>query len=282
MTIDQTVQLIAISLFIGLVLFGWIGWMQIRQANSLPYFMLRRDRVATGWRLLLLAVLLGLAGLLVQFFGRPAAYVLVPPTPSPTFTATITPTASVTLTPSITPTASITPTPSITLTPRPTNTPVLPEQITVLFRETVTPPPDAQFSPLQVDSQLGFGNQTVNPRDVFIQPDGTLYAAFSYNFLQDGVRWSAIWYLGSEIVCLETQPWDGGTGGFGFTECNPERGWQAGEYEIQMFLGETWKVSARFTVLDGTQTATPTLTATATETAAPPATETSQATEAGG
>lgn len=270
MTIDQTVQLIALAMFAGLVFFVWIGWSQIREANRLPYFMLRRDRVVVGWRLLLLGLALGAGGLVVQFFGRPAAYVIVPPTPSTTPTPTITPTPSITTTPSITPTPTITPTPSITPTPTPTGTPTLPDQITVLFRETVTPPPDAAFSPLQVGTRLGPGNQAVNPRDVFILPEGRLFAAFSYNFLEDGVRWTAIWYRGDEIVCLETQPWDGGTGGFGFTECEPEAGWAPGEYEIQMFLGQTWKVSTRFTVLAGTETATPTVTFTATASVPPP------------
>lgn len=257
MTIDQTVHLIALVLFAGLVLFGLLGWSQIREANRLPYFMLRRDRIATGWRLLILGLLMGAVGLVVQFFGRPAAYMIVPPTPSSTPTPTITPTPSITPTPTITQTPSITPTPTITPTPLPTNTPTLPDQITVLFRETVTPPPDAVFSQPQVATRLGPGNQPINPQTVFIQPQGRLYASFSYNFLQDEVRWSAIWYREGEIICLETQPWDGGTGGFGFTECEPESGWIPGEYEIQMFLGETWKVSTRFTVLGGTQTPTP-------------------------
>ncbi len=269
MTIDQTVQLIAVAMFGGLVFFVWVGWSQIREANRLPYFMLRRDRVAVGWRLLLLGFVLGAGGLVVHAFGRPAAYVIVPPTASITPTPTITSTPTITPTPSITPTPTITPTPSITPTPTPTGTPTLPDQITVLFRETVTPPPDAAFSPLQVSTRLGPANQAVNPRGVFILPEGRLFAAFSYNFLEDGVRWTAIWYLGNEIVCLETQPWDGGTGGFGFTECEPDTGWDPGEYEIQMFLGRTWKVSTRFTVLAGTET--PIATATVTASVVPPA-----------
>jgi hypothetical protein len=102
--------------------------------------------------------------------------------------------------------------------------------------------------------------QIVDPTETFVQPTGRLYAAFSYDFLEDGVRWTAIWYRGDEIVCLETQPWEGGTGGFGFTECEPELGWDADEYEIQLFVGETWKISGRFEVLGGTRTPTPSAT----------------------
>jgi type VI secretion system secreted protein VgrG len=261
LTIDQTVQLIAIMLFAGLALFAWLGWNQVQTASRLPYFALRRQRLAGGWRLILLAAILGVAALSAQFFGRQAAYAIVPPTPSATATASITPTASITAVPSITPTSSNTPIPPITATPTVTGTPVLPERITVLFRETVTPQPDALLSSLEVAARLDNFNRAIEPQASFVLPSGRLFAAFTYDFLQDGVRWSAIWYRGDQIVCLETQPWDGGSGGYGYTECEPELGWQPGSYEIQIFLGETWKVSGRFEVLDGTETPVPTMTA---------------------
>jgi hypothetical protein len=66
-----------------------------------------------------------------------------------------------------------------------------------------------------------------------------------------------LWYRGEEVVCFESKLWDGSTGGYGFTDCTPEA-WIPGEYEVRMFVGELWKVSARFTVLGaGTPTATP-------------------------
>ncbi len=232
--------------------------------------MLRRDRVAAGWRMIGLAMVLALAALMVQLFGRRAAYAIVPPTPSATPTATATQTPTITLTPTVTLTPSITPTPSITWTPTATNTPVIPENIGVLFRETVTPDPRAALSTIDIASRLDNSNRAVNPDNTFISPTGVLYGAFTYNFMQDGVRWTAIWYHGSTIVCLESKPWDGGTGGFGYTECNPQQGWQAGDYEIQMFVGTLWKVSAEFEVLSGTPTPSATATPSPSLTATPP------------
>lgn len=205
----------------------------------------------------MLAGLLGLAALFVLFYGRQVAYTIVPPTPSQTATPTITFTPTITYTPSITSTASITPTPSITLTPSITPTPQLPEEISVLLRETITPDPGSIFSPIQVATQLNNSVQAVNPSEEFNLPLGRLYGAFSYNQMQDGVRWTAVWYRGSSIVCLETQEWDGGTGGFGYTECEPTDGWAPGDYEIQIFVGEEWKVSTRFTILSSSGTPTP-------------------------
>lgn len=259
LTIDQTVALIALLFVAGFVLFAWIGWQQVASSSKLPFFMLRRDRVAAGWRMIALGLILAFGALMVSLFGRQAAYTIVPPTPSSTPTATASETPTITLTPSITPTASITPTPSITWTPTPSATPAIPDDIRVLFRETVTPDPRAALSPIDVAARLDRSNRAVQPADSFVTPTGKLYGAFTYNFMQDGVRWTAIWYLGSAVICLETKPWDGGTGGFGYTECEPQAGWQPGSYEIQMFVGTEWKVSARFEVLSGTPTPTATV-----------------------
>ncbi len=256
LTIDQTVQLVALVLFAGLAVFMLVGWREILGARRLTYYLLRRKRVNRGWQMVAMGFVLGVAGLAVQFFGRQAAYVIVPPTPSITPSPTITPTPTITGTPTITLTPTITGTPTITPTPTVTGTLTLPEGITVLFRETVTPRPDAVFSPIQVARRLDASNRAIDPSDTFENPIGRLYGAFTYDNLQDGVRWTAIWLHEGEIVCLETKPWDGGTGGFGFTECEPEV-WLPGEYEIQMFVGEEWKVSTRFTVVGDPVMATP-------------------------
>lgn len=259
MTIDQTVQLLSLGLFAALFLLLWVGWSRLRSASRLPYFMIRRQRSLQAWRLILLALALGAAGLVLQLFGRQAAYVLVPPTPSATPTQTASPTLTVTPTASITPTASASPIPSITPTASDTPTPSIPEAITVLFRETITPRPEAVFSPIEITRRLDRLNRAIAPAEAFENPLGTLYGAFTYDFLDDGVRWTALWYRGDRIVCSETQAWEGGTGGYGFSECTPAEGWQPGEYELRMFLGESWKRSGRFRVsgLPPTATASP-------------------------
>ncbi len=125
---------------------------------------------------------------------------------------------------------------------------MLPDTITVLFRETVTPDAAVAFSQIEVARRLGEFNLPIHPAEEFDLPLDTLYGAFTYNNMQDGARWTALWYRGSDVVCVETQPWDGGTGGYGYTECAMEN-WLPGEYEIQIFVGETWIVSAQFDVL---------------------------------
>jgi hypothetical protein len=130
--------------------------------------------------------------------------------------------------------------------------------LVLFFQETVTPRPDVLFSPVLVTDRLNAGNLAVDPRLEFSDPPRTLYGAFSYENLQNGVRWTALWYFRGEVVCYESTPWDGGTGGYGYTECAPPDGWRVGDYEIQIFVGLTWKVTGRFAVLSVRPT--PTLT----------------------
>jgi hypothetical protein len=256
-TIDQTIQLLALLLFASTLLAVFAGWRQVVSARSLPYFLLRQSRTMRGWRWILLGFGLGVLALIVQFYGRPIAYRIVPPTPSATPTATITQTPTITLTPTITATPSITLTPSISPTGTATSTPALPETIRVLIRETVTPAEDAALSPIQVARRIDGLNRAINPDETFENPIGRLYGAFTYNNLQNGLRWTSLWLHGDEVICIESQAWDGDTGGFGYTECEPER-WLPGDYEIRMFLGERWRVSASFRVEGEPPTPTPT------------------------
>ena len=231
-------------------IFLWLGWRRLRGAQEIPFFGLRQQRVGEGWRLILLGFALGFFGLVTRLFGSQAVAVIVTPIPSSSPQPSVTPTPTLTLTPSITPTASVTATASITPTPSATATPEIPEGLTVLFRESVTPRPEAAFSSIEISRTLDVLNRAIAPTTDFENPIDILYGAFTYDFLDDGVRWTAIWYLNSEIICSETKPWDGGTGGYGYTECRPEGGWLPGDYEVQMFLGKSWIVSSRFSVED--------------------------------
>ena len=100
-----------------------------------------------------------------------------------------------------------------------------------------------------------------------------MYAIFSYDKMADGVQWTALWYRGGDLVYFETKPWEGGTGGFGFSDWQPEpEGWQPGDYIVHIFVGMELKVTGAFSVSGfpptetPTQSSTPTLTNTLTPT----------------
>jgi hypothetical protein len=268
MTIDQTVVVVNLVLLLAGAAAVAIGIFQIRSASRLRYFLLRRERILAGWRLVGLGALLLLCGLAVTRFGRQAAYIIVQPTPSVTPSPTVTRTPTITSTPTITFTPTITVTPSITFTPTGTGTPQLPDEIRILIRSTAPVESDPLFSQPVLARRLDRENQPISPGEDFQNPVSTLYAAFTYNNLSDGVRWTAIWYLGDEVICLETQPWDGGTGGYGYTECTLDA-WVPGEYEIRIFWGERWMTSVRFEVIGNPPTATPAPVPTAAATGTP-------------
>lgn len=286
--IHTAVQAAIILSIAGILLSVWGGVRSIRKARTLKFFRMRRDRMVYGWRLFIFAFFLVFLTLFLRSYAEPIAYSFFPPSPTVTFTPTITVTPTITLTPSITLTPTITLTPAESPTPTITPTPRIPLAIESRFESTTTPNPGAIFSDLVFTEEIEVvegGYQPLNPGTLFENPVGHVYALFSYDGMIDGSQWTALWYRNGELVNFETQPWDGGTGGFGYTDWDPDpSGWQPGEYEVQIFVGLDWKVSGRFTV-EGeaptplpsstpTLTGTPTNTATATRTPTPSRTPT--------
>jgi hypothetical protein len=257
------------------VLFSWAGVRAIRKARTLKFFRMRRDRMVGGWRMIFAAFVLVIFAVILNRFAEPAIYSFYPPTPTLTATPTITQTPTITLTPSITLTPTITSTPSVTDTPTPSPTPHVPLAIEVQFTSVVTPNPSAIFSPLQFAQALDENFVPINPAIVFQNPVGHLYAQFTYDGMQVGSQWTAIWYRGSELVHYETAPWNGGTGGIGYTDWDPAPyEWLPGLYEVQVFVGHQWKVVGTFTVEGDAPTPPPSPTPTFTITPLPTATST--------
>jgi hypothetical protein len=92
-------------------------------------------------------------------------------------------------------------------------------------------------------------------------------ACFSYNNMIPGVQWTALWYRGDELLHYESIPWDGTTGGLGFSEwAPPPELWLPGLYEVQIFVGHDWKVVGQFIVDGDPLTSTASITPSATST----------------
>lgn len=247
--IHAAVQTALILAILFVIFTAWAGISSIRKARTLKFFRMRRERMLTGWRLLLSSFFVFVIAILLNFFAEPVIYTFLPPTATLTWTPTITLTPTTTLSPTITLTPSITPTPSVSDTPTITPTPRIPLAIEAQFESTITPNPSTIFSPLVFAQALDESFLPVNPAEVFQNPVGHLYAWFTYDQMMVGSQWTAIWYRGTELVHYETLPWNGGTGGIGYTDWNPEPyQWLPGEYEVQIFVGLEWKISGRFLV----------------------------------
>lgn len=254
-----------ILLLAAFLLATLVGINSIKSGRKLLYFRKRRVLILRGWRLILLAVILLGSAVITQRFAAPLAYRVFPPSPTVTLTPTITETLTITLTPTVSDTPTITNTPSIT------DTPSMPIAIETQFQSTITPNAGVVFSKLNFGTKLDEKTyQPLDPGIEFSNPIPRMFAVFSYDKMTVGAQWSALWYLGDELVCYETLPWNGGTGGFGYSECDaPVNGWRPGVYEVRLFLGTQWVQSGQFTVKGSPPSPTATLTPTRTLTPTP-------------
>ena len=242
----------------------WIGYRSIRAGQKLLFFRKRQQLIWRGRRSIFYAILLlGLAFMLNRF-AEPVIYQVFPPSPTVTNTPTETATATITLSPTVTLTPTITPTTSITPTP------FVPTEIFMQFTATVTANPDAVFSSPQFSLEINQDDfQPIEPGTTFANPIRKVYATFSFDKMNTGAQWTALWVRLSDnrIICAESAPWAAGTGGYAYSLCEPSPDkWLAGEYEFHMFTGTTYKITGRFSITGDPPTSTPTLTPTTTNT----------------
>jgi len=266
----------ALALISGLYS-AWRGVRFLRSSGQMPYFRVRQKRAVSAWRLIGLSVVLFILAAALAFSGEDLAYRFFPVTTTPTQVPTPSLTPSPTEPPTVTLTPSITPTLEFTYTPSPTSIPQLPPSIEALFLSSVTPDTNAVFSPLTFSTGLNLSSYEPSGVDTVFQiPVEEIFASFTYDQMQNGSQWTALWYRQGTLVHFETLTWDGGTGGAGFTEWSPDsEEWLPGMYQVQIFVGADPKVVGDFEVVGevvtSTATVTPSLTAspTFTETSSP-------------
>ncbi len=250
-----------ILMVIGMVFYILAGFREIRNSRNIPFYRKRHDGMVRGWRMLFLAVLLASVAFLANTYGEPLAYNFFPPSLTPPRAPTLPVTPSITLTPTVSPTSSESDTPTPTLTPH------VPEAIVSQFEGVVTPNPDSIFSPLIFTEGIAEDYTPLNPNDIFNNPVGHMFGVFTYDRLTDGVQWTALWYRDGTLAYYETQVWNGGSGGIGYTDWNPPASdWDPGFYQVQIFLGRQLKVIGNFQIVGDPPTPTETTTPTPSDT----------------
>ncbi len=261
------IQTALVITLVALVITLWQGIRSLRAARRLPFFRMRRERILHGWRLFFWSLLFGALAYFLYRPAEPLIYRYFPATATPTLTPTVTLTPTITLSPTVSLTPTITRTPSVTDTPTITFTPNIPLAVEMAFISTITPNPDAIFSSLTFTTGLDSSYRPLNPGVLFKNPVGHMYAMFSYDQMVNGAQWTALWYRNGALVNYESKPWDGGSGGLGYTDWAPKpEEWLPGEYQVQIFVGLVWKISGVFTVEGEAPTAEPTATASPTPT----------------
>lgn len=262
--IETTVRTLFIMLLVAGGALMLIALRAFREASRLRFFLKRRALLGNAWKFVFLSLLVVIAAFLINTYAEPVTYKVFQPSPTVTLTPTITSTATVTQTSTITQTATITPTLEFTVTPQ------MPAVISQDFTSQVTPNPNAVFSALTFSRRLTGEYQAIDPAVTFSNPVDTIYASFSYNNMSVGTQWTALWFRGGELVYYESKPWNGAAGGYGYSDCQlPAENWLPGDYEVQIYVGETWKATSKFSITGEppTPTVTPTRTSTVTLTA---------------
>ncbi len=243
--IAMTVKVLLFFIGIGAVISVIFAIRSIRVGQHLEFFKKRQDLVTQGWRLITAAIFLGIFAILIKKVGEPVAYHYFPPSPTASSTPTIT------LTPTITPTLKDTLTPTITMTLSETYTPSLPTEAIATIQTPIGPDSLAVFSPVTFSTTTKDGVVT-DPVSSFNAGVTHIFGGFSYDKMVIGVQWTAVWLFEGKVIFLETKPWNYTPGGYGYTDCQlPAEQWLPGEYEVQIFVGSTWKSSGRFNIVGG-------------------------------
>jgi hypothetical protein len=258
--IATTVKVILVFIALGIFACVYYGLNSLLSARRLEFFQKKRIQVTYGWRLFFIALLLAVGGFWIFKNAEPIAYRYFPPSPTMTRTPTIT------LTPTITPTLQWTQTPTVTETLEYTYTPGLPFEALATIQTPIGPDVKAVFSALHFSTRVDENFQIVDEQTNFETPVTHIYGGFSFAEMAYGVQWTAVWLYEGKVIFLETKVWTtaDGTGGTGYTDCQrPASEWLPGNYEVQIFVGSTWKKSGRFTISGSViDTPTPTLSAT--------------------
>ena len=257
--IDTTFKLLLVLISVAILAALIAAFRSIKRARALQFYRKRQDLIERGWRMVVLTLILGAVAFLLVKFGEPVAYRYFPPSP------TITRTPTITTTPTITQTLENTYTPTITLTLQYTYTPGIPNIVQTAIQTPVGVDINAVFSPIEFSTQTKDG-VVINTKDIFDPPITQMFAGYTYDRMALGVQWTAVWLYQGQLICYETYPWKWSTGGAGYSDaCNavlkPEQ-WLPGEYEVQIFVGQTYKTSGKFTITGSLPAATPSLTPT--------------------
>lgn len=222
-----------------LLTLAWAMARAYREARTSLYFLIR-EQAATRLRRLIIITLpvLGITVFLVVIWLMPGARPALPSTPTPTLTPTAT--AFYTPTPTSTPIASPTPSATMSPTPTPWGTPVagLPLSMLTPVPGAVTPGPDAAF--VEITFAHGVSEkEPVQPATVFPEGIACVYAFFTFEGMSPGVAWTFAWYRDGTEIWSQTGPWQHGPQGTIWVfYCPGGDGYQAGEYEVRLYIGE--------------------------------------------
>jgi hypothetical protein len=104
---------------------------------------------------------------------------------------------------------------------------------------------NSDLGTLSFSTEITDDYEAIKPQEIFPEGFYTLYATFSYDGLADGLVWSWIWRHNGEILEGGNEVWNYGDEGPGYIYLNPEEGFDAGQYSLEVWMnGELMTQSA--------------------------------------
>ena len=232
---------IALTLFVAIR-----AYIQLGRAG---YYVVREAARRTVVRASLAALLLVLLTALVPFIPKQV------PAPDPTAT----PTATISPTPMPT-RATATPMPTSTPTPLPTATepfiptttplPTLPITFTTALSLAVLPPADARIEFWTLAEGVDESDRPIEPAMQFPEGIERVYVFFTYDGLVRNAPVTTVWYRNGEFLNGGIDLWESQRSrGERYVYLTLGGGFAAGEYEVQVWLGDRLQIRTFFLVL---------------------------------
>jgi hypothetical protein len=252
--IATTIRTAFVLMLVGALFIFVAAYRRYQESQRILFYLKRRALTRHVIIVIMMGVIVVIAAIIFNNIAEPIIYNFYSPSP----TITLTPTASLVPTITLTPTMTLTPIP--TRTPLFTSTPMMPAVISKDFMAKITPNPDSIFSPITFSRKIDKNLRPLQPVQSFQNPIKTIYGTFSYDKMVPGSQWSALWFRNGELINYESIPWNGASGGYGYTNIplSPEE-WLPGSYEVRIYVGEIWKVTSYFDVTGNPLTPTFTL-----------------------
>ena len=233
----------------------------LNKARRARYYALRREALRQALRLMLaMLVMLVLAGVLLIVPPRLAAVLPTAPTATPMATLVATPAPTATPPPTRTPTTTPTPRPTATAPFVPTATPEvpLPDSALTPLPSSVPAGEDARIQVMALALQADGRGLPVNPGHEFPVGRHRVHLFFQYEGMKDGIATTFAWYKEGEFIewCSDTWAWglvegrDWGERGLTWFACDPTGDWEAGRYEIRVFIETRLQGVAQFEITE--------------------------------
>jgi len=174
----------------------------------------------------------------------------IPPPPTNTPRPTLLPT--LTSAPTLDPTVDPTATPTLVPTTTPTTTPQIGAQADSLgtLQSSVTPLPDANLWITGLAQEVSTTAEPIGAGSTFVAGFKHIYLFVGFSQLSSGMLWRGALLWDGRVINHYARLWDTTASGTGYFFFNQPKGFQAGNYEIRLYLGQSLQPisTAAFTV----------------------------------